>query len=69
MKNAPHIVPHRARIVGAALLAALGVYIAATEGYLTNLHAGAVSGAIAAAFALVSGRALFSASAIGAVAL
>ncbi len=49
------------------LLAALGVYIAATEGYLTNLHAGAVSGAIAAALAIMSGRALFSASAIGAL--
>lgn len=67
VKKSSHLVPHRARIAGAALLAAVALYIAATEGDLTNLHAGAVSAAIAAAFAIMSGRALFSASAIGAL--
>ena len=49
MKLKSTLSQRQARISAALLLTALGVYIAATEGYLTNLHAGAVSGAIAAA--------------------
>ena len=66
MKLKSTLSQRQARISAALLLTALGVYIAATEGYLTNLHAGAVSGAIAAALAFVTGRALFSASTIAA---
>ena len=64
LKNASPSASRRARIASAALLVALVLYIAGTEGHLTNLHAGAVSGAIVAGIAFFSRRALFSASAI-----
>ena len=56
MESSPALTPFRARLAAGALAAALGVYLALTEGDLTNLHAIATTAALAASLAALTRR-------------
>jgi hypothetical protein len=67
MKPSPALTSRQARLAAGALAAALGLYLAATEGDLTNLHAMGTTAALAAGLAVLTRRALFSVTAVAAL--
>ncbi|MFZ9502575.1 MAG: sulfatase-like hydrolase/transferase [Beijerinckiaceae bacterium] len=66
MKPRHALSPLTARLAAAGLALALGAYLAATEGEVTNIHALAVTGALAAALAALTRRPLLAVVAVGA---
>ena len=66
MKPRQALSPLTARLAAAGLALALGAYLAATEGEVTNIHALAVTGALAAALAALTRRPLLAVVAVGA---